>query len=56
MIQTILDKIKSMFSITNYSGELDSYIQSRNPQNLYDIERLTEEFERRRFLKGDAKL
>ena len=45
-----------MFSIAAYGGELDSYIQSRNPQNLYDIERLTKEFERRCFLKGNAKL
>lgn len=56
MIQKILDKIKSMFPTTTYGGELDSYIQSRNPQNLCDIERLIEEFERRRFLQGDAKL
>jgi hypothetical protein len=56
MIQTILDKIKSMFITTTYGSELDSYIQSRNPQNLCDIERFTEEFERRRFLQGDAKL
>lgn len=57
MIQIILDKIKSMFSTTTtYDGELDSYIRSQNPQNLCDIERLTEEFERRRFLKGDVKL
>lgn len=56
MIQKIFDKIKSMFADNNIVRDLESYIQSRNPKNLCDIERLTEEFERRRFLQGDAKL
>jgi hypothetical protein len=56
MIQKIVDKIKSCFSNQSSQERLESYIISHNPKNLCDIERLTEEFERRCFLQGNCKL
>lgn len=57
MIQKIFDKIKSILSDSRgHSTALDQFIQSKNPKSLCDIERFTEEFERRSFFQGDTKL
>lgn len=52
----IIDAIKRWFSQHSYHSDLERYIISHNPKNQYDVERLTEEFDRRRFLQGDSKL
>lgn len=56
MITHFFDKIKSWVASPSYGSHLENYINSHNPKTVYDIERLTEEFERRNFLQGDAKL
>ena len=52
----LLELLKKWLSHETLSSELERYIASHNPQSTYDIERLTEEFERRRFLQGDTRL
>jgi hypothetical protein len=56
MISKIKEKFIKWCSCGSIQSELECYINSHNPKNLCDIERLTEEFERRRFLQGDCKL
>lgn len=52
----ILKLIQQWFSHESIGSELERYIVSHNPKDNCDVERLTEEFERRRFLQGDLRL
>lgn len=40
-----LSKLISWFDQLSYGSMLERYILSRNPKSIYDIERLTREFE-----------
>ena len=42
MIQFLLDFIKKLHC--DYGSKLEQYIIERNPQNSFDVERLTYEF------------
>lgn len=44
----MLKKIFSFFDL-DYQSVIESYIMSRNPQTIGDVERLEREFERRNF-------
>ena len=56
MIAYIIHKIKGWFNQPIFCRELELYITSHNPRSTADVERLTEEFERKYFLQGKVKL
>ena len=46
LINWIKELIKSFVEYGSYRNKLERYIVSHNPQNIYDVEKLTEEFDR----------
>lgn len=52
----IVETFKKWFKEPSFDSLLEDYILSHNPKNHCDIERLTEEFERRCFLQEKVKL
>jgi hypothetical protein len=56
MVTQIIHDIKRWFNQCAFCSELDRYITSHKPQSVAEVERLTEEFERRYFLQGKIKL
>ena len=55
MLDKLIKFIEYRFS-DSLHDRLNRYIVSHNPKSISDIERLTEEFERRSFLQENAKL
>lgn len=44
MFDKIKDVFNNFFKSKTYKSELERYICSRNPQSVYDVERLTKQF------------
>lgn len=44
---TYIPKLFNQSQKTTYGSELERYIVARNPQSTYDVERLTQEFDKK---------
>ena len=50
LLQSMLTYIPKLFNQTYknpYGSELERYIVSHNPQSIYDVEKLTQEFDKK---------
>lgn len=43
--------LKELFKPSTYQSELERYIVAHNPQSTYDVEKLTQEFDKKQ-IKG----
>jgi hypothetical protein len=48
MVSYILGVVRGLFKLSTYGSELERYIISRYPQNVYDVEKLTMEYHNRK--------
>jgi hypothetical protein len=46
--------IKKWFSTISYQSDIESFILSRNPQDICDVERLMKEYNYKTLFKGDC--
>jgi hypothetical protein len=47
MLDTIKTFLKTLFTTSNYSTELEKFIVSKSPKDTYDVEYWTKEFDKR---------
>lgn len=47
MLNKIKDFFKNIFSEITYQESLESYIISKNPQTVYDVDHWTKQYDRR---------
>jgi hypothetical protein len=48
MVSCIVKAVKGLFKPGTYGSDLEKYIISRYPQNVYDVEKLTMEYHNRK--------
>ena len=47
MFETLLERLYKLFPKQDYKSRLESYIESKNPQNAADIEHHMKEYDRK---------
>ena len=47
MLDTIRTFLKTLFTTSNYSTELENFIVSKSPKDTYDVEYWTKEYDKR---------
>jgi hypothetical protein len=47
MLDTIRTFLKTLFTTSNYSTELEKFIVSKGPKDTYDVEYWTKEYDKR---------
>lgn len=45
-MSSLIDKFIALFQPTSYASRMESYVASRNPQSISDVERAAREFSR----------
>lgn len=45
-MSSLINKFIALFQSTSYTGRMESYVVSRNPQSINDVERAAREFDR----------
>lgn len=48
MVSSVIEVFRNLFKNNTYGSELEAYIISRYPQNVYDVEKLTMEYHNRK--------